>query len=477
VRVARLVFARWDLVDVHVEDAARDTHERAEASLLEDLSARRGLEVSIGELDVTAWLEPAAELLVQDEREPRPRRVEDEGARGHVAWLETVPREAIAPRSRELEERAMMALVQGVDRPISVEKALEITFQHDPILTRERDCSQNRSVLGRFRLPPYVERGGTQDIRGPFQLKNVSMDAFAFSADYGTLFDLVRGQLGRVLCRATLRHPFSRGLCGTEIVPLAPFVFLVAAQTERIQIGDRGWMPEIDVAFWVPVLLVKRVGPLLVPYRVSFYQPYLFVDSGQAMATGRETYGYHKMIGEFVLPSDPSSVETIAVDTIGFETWGPHVEGKKHRLFTLRETSGSPGSPPVFTDVRDATEELLHELTGGTGALTVAALNRVLDVAECLDLVKVSQVFLKEIRAIEDPRRAAYQAVCETRAPLRAFHRGGLLGGSFELELHDLVSHPIRRELGLADGLLAPRAQFWAQIDFDLERGKVLAKV
>src|SRR5690606_24233048 len=107
------------------------------------------------------------------------------------------------------------------------------------------------------------------------------------------------------------------------------FVFLVAAQTERIQIGERGWMPEIDVAFWVPVLLLERIGPALVPYRVSFFQPYLFVDSGQAMATGRETYGYHKMIGEFVLPSDPAFVETIAVDTVAFEAWGPRVEGKR----------------------------------------------------------------------------------------------------------------------------------------------------
>src|SRR5690606_9863665 len=140
-------------------------------------------------------------------------------------------------------------------------------------------------------------------------------------------------------------------------------------------------------------------------------------------------------------------VETIAVDTIGFEAWGPHVEGKTHRLFTLRETSGAPGAASEVTNVREAAEAFFRELTGGGGALPFAVLHRALDLAERFDFVKVSQVFLKQLRAIEDPRRAAYQAVCETRAPLRRFHRGGVLAGSYELELHDLVSHPIRREL------------------------------
>lgn len=332
-------------------------------------------------------------------------------------------------------------------------------------------------MLRRLFLPRYVERGGTQDILGPFELENVSLNAFAFRADMRALCELVDRQLGRVIRRAAVRHPLTQGLCGTHVVPIAPFVFLVVAQTERIQIGERGWMPEIDVAFWVPVLLFERVGPVLVPCRLAFYQPYLFVDSGQAMATGRETYGYHKMLGTFVLPADPSHVETVAVDTIAFETWGPHVEGVSQRLFTLRETSGAAGPASEHADPRDFAEAVLGELTGGMGTGAVAALRRVLGLASRLDLVKVSQVFLKQVRDIEDPRRAAYQAVCETRAPLRRFHRGGLLSGNFELELRDLVSHPIRRELGLSDGTLTPCLQLWASIDFDLRNGKVLAEV
>lgn len=331
-------------------------------------------------------------------------------------------------------------------------------------------------VVGHWTRPRYVERGGTQDILGPFELEDVAIDAFAFSADYGALFRLVRRQLGCVLHRAALRRPICRGLVGYEIAPLAPVVFLVAAQTRRIQIGERGFMPEIDVAFWVPVLLARRIGAALVPCRVSFYQPYLFVDSGQAMATGRETYGYHKMIGEFVLPSDPRVVETLAVDTIGFETWGPHVEGKSQRLFTLKETSGAPGAATEHADAHEAAEAFTSALFGGATPPR-AILELLSSAAERFGLVRVSQVFLKQMRAIEDPRRAAYQAVCETRAPLRRFHRGGLLAGSYELELRDLVSHPIRSELGLAEGVLAPWAQLWAEIDFDLERGKVLAEV
>src|SRR5690606_32955438 len=66
------------------EDPA-ERAERGEAGLLGHLTTRRGLEPRIARLEVAAGLEPAPELLVEDQREPRPRGIHDEGAHRHVA--------------------------------------------------------------------------------------------------------------------------------------------------------------------------------------------------------------------------------------------------------------------------------------------------------------------------------------------------------------------------------------------------------
>lgn len=332
-------------------------------------------------------------------------------------------------------------------------------------------------MLERWTLPRYVERGGTQDLRGPFQLRDVALDAFFFGADLGALARLIDRDLNRTLRDADCRRPLKRALCTYRVVPIAPVVMLVAAQSRRIELpGGRGWMPEVDVAFWVPVLLVRRVAGIYLPARIAFYQPYLFVDSGQAMATGRETYGYHKMLGQFVLPTDPAHVPELTVDSIAFASFGPTVEGKLQRVFQLRETGGAPPSPSLYTDAGAALTAIVSAITGGGSSLHVDAIDLAIDVLGLLDLASISQLFLKQFRAIQAPGRAAYRAITETRSPLRGFHGGGPLAGTYELELSDLASLPIRRELGLANGVLTPFAQFWSVIDFDLKDGDVLGR-
>lgn len=333
-----------------------------------------------------------------------------------------------------------------------------------------------RYGLTRWFAPRYVERGGTQDIANPFRLKDVALDAFFFRADYLALLRLVERDLDSVLRRGDCRRPFGFALPSTRIVPLAPVAMLVCANTARIEIPGVGWMPEVDVAFWIPVLVLAKVGPVVVPWSIAFYQPYLFVDSGQAMATGRETYGYHKMLGDFDLPSDPAHPTHLEVRSIAFEAFGPGQKAEQRRVFTLRETSGAPPSPSSFADFREAIERMLATIADDGTELSVRAINRVIDLLELFDLTRVQQVFLKQFRAIEDPERACYQAVAKTGAPLRRFQRGGLLLGDYELDLADLASLPIREELGLGAGILRPFASFWGVIDFDLETGTTLGR-
>lgn len=333
-----------------------------------------------------------------------------------------------------------------------------------------------RDSLQALCAPRYVKRGGEQDIPNPFHLRDCAIDAFFFKADYGALLRLVSRDLNRVLCQGDWRRPLGLLLPSVRIVPLAPVAMLVCAQTARIEVPGVGWMPEVDVAFWIPVLILAKVGPLRIPWEIGFYQPYLFVDSGQAMATGRETYGYHKMLGEFDLPSDPAHPEKIEVRSIAWRTYGSEQKAQLERVFTLRETSGALPASSDFSSFEQALRKLLETVADHGTELFVRALNAQINLLELFDLTRVQQVFLKQFRAIEDPSRACYQAVSKVGAPLRHFHRGGLLPGRYELDLADLASLPIREELGLGAGTLKPFASFWGVIDFDLERGTTLGR-
>lgn len=324
--------------------------------------------------------------------------------------------------------------------------------------------------------PRYVRRGGEQDITNPFHLRDCAIDAFFFRADYDALRRLVSRDLDSVLCRSDWRRPLGLLFPRVRIVPLVPIVMLVCAQTARIEVPGVGWMPEVDVGFWIPVLMLAKFGPFTIPWEIGFYQPYLFVDSGQAMATGRETYGYHKMLGEFDLPSDPEHPEQLEVRAIAWREFGSAQRAQLERVFTLRETSGVVQARSHFGSFDQARRTLLESMGDEGTRLFVRALDDSIDLLDFVDLIRVQQVFLKQFRAIEDPSRACYQAVSKVGAPLRQFHRGGLLPGRYELDLADLASLPIRDELGLGPGTLTPFASFWGVIDFDLELGTTLSR-
>src|SRR5471030_944212 len=69
VLVCRLVFTRWNGVNVHVEQRARLQNwlELPESDFFGDFAARGGLEIEIARIDVTARLYPNAELAMVDQ--------------------------------------------------------------------------------------------------------------------------------------------------------------------------------------------------------------------------------------------------------------------------------------------------------------------------------------------------------------------------------------------------------------------------
>ena len=75
-------------------------------------------------------------------------------------------------------------------------------------------------------------------------------------------------------------------------------VIVIFAAIERLASDDRrdeqrGYLSEREVSVWCLAADVAAGS------RLVWYLPYVFVDAGQAVASGREVYGYPKQIGLF----------------------------------------------------------------------------------------------------------------------------------------------------------------------------------
>src|SRR5947209_2001938 len=94
--------------------------------------------------------------------------------------------------------------------------------------------------------PLFVPRGGEQVFCQPLELRQVRFTSFLFHADAAAL---------QALCDRYLNVPTGGAL---HYRPLLPRVLLGVGDIGRVFPIDspdqrKGWVPEIDVAFWVPV--------------------------------------------------------------------------------------------------------------------------------------------------------------------------------------------------------------------------------
>ncbi len=317
----------------------------------------------------------------------------------------------------------------------------------------------------RIDLPFYLEHGGDIVIQQPLLLHGVTMHAFFLEADRLRL--------------AALADRFLNGPAGGAVsyVPAASFVVLVCADIARGQARyepdrGKGWMSERDVAFWVPLWAGRHVGPLFVPERLVYFLPYVFVDNGAAVATGREIFGFPKELGDLRFAGDPGA-DGFSVDTLVIREYGFESRGEIARLLEITPLADSPAEPgwedvtAGFSALQDRFADLLVKgaFMPTAGAL-VEALRGSKDVGARL-------VFLKQFRDAEDPERACYQAVIEAPAVMDTLHGGGSLP-AHRITITAADSHPIVQDLGLSGPVVQSEFAARISIDFTMESGVVM---
>jgi Acetoacetate decarboxylase (ADC) len=355
-------------------------------------------------------------------------------------------------------------------------------------------------------LPDYVELGGRQVWRPPYTARRAEVFGFALKADRGALDALLDDAFfepsgGAVDYRCAHDHI------------MVTFATIAELASGRPPDSDCGYMPEKEVSVWC-LAADAAAGDRLV-----WYLPYVFTDTGQTVATGREVYGYPKQLGKFagdypgkLLRGGETTVEALAINPLRQDAcaeWRPMISAAcvaapgaaeeldreaadgvdmveefaqafpgEPRTESLRAVGPAPSPAAIIAPADAPPPPRTVPSRPWVGLLLDTFLGRGLtgDPAELIFRMidDPSLFFLKQFRDVECPTKACYQAVVE--APLAVSPEGAsyerLDPGRFTIRFEDWASHPIARDLGVeprAD--LAPERAFRATLNFDIQLG------
>ena len=303
-------------------------------------------------------------------------------------------------------------------------------------------------------LPAYVDRGSELVYQQPYAARDARQDIFFLRGD-----------------RACLDAMFDRYFTtpsGGEVT-VRPMTSIVALSVLRIDAissseGDDdvgAGIAEWEVAVWTVGVDVTRQQPVM-------FAPYLFVDSGMAMAAGREVYGLPKQDGRFaVAPGGPPY--SLTLDVLGSRRFDPSTPFTWQRLLRVAHGNAEAGRPR-WASLGEASREL------GAGLRPESFIDDaivLLRFAAMFASGRLTLLALKQFRDVAQPDRACYQAITESYIRTTALHGGGLLSG-VTVDVEDLESAKIVRELGIRPGPQTPLHSIWMAYDFVLETGALL---
>ena len=306
--------------------------------------------------------------------------------------------------------------------------------------------------------PDYIDGGiGLPVFRGPYLQKDAQLAAFLFSADLSAL---------TALCDQTLNaleaSPF-------KYVPLMSDVLLIYADMLVSSLEERdaqvGLIPETEASFWILTVAMQKTTNGYVAHHLAWFLPYLLVDEGNSIATGREVYGFNKQAGEFNKPQEIQSPQ-FTTDVLGFKQFNPEAIARKERLLELNSSSAET-SQNTWKDWNFAKSELSNALL--TNVRSDLGPN-ILEFATRAAIDHIPLAFLKQFRHAANTKIACYQTIVEASLQVKEFYGGGLFVYPHILTINPLDSHPLARKLGLKQEQ-ASTFGAWLKVDFILGEG------
>ena len=239
------------------------------------------------------------------------------------------------------------------------------------------------------------------------------------------------------------------------------------------QDSTKGLLRENELNVAIPLLVFERIAGIMVPVRMVWYMPYLWIDSGVCMTMGRETYGFPKTMAHLVVPEalgDP------ALFTVDAEVWDPaHVSPpcQELRVVTVQRPNGGVVTAMTSLEIEEFALDAISAFQLPALAAPFAT------VAGWL--AEARFVFLKQFRDHANGDDACYQAIVEAPVTYPAFHSLHWLEGPYQAELYEYASTPLVSDLGLAGmngpGTMAVQNTLFAgmmNFDFVLGNGQTV---
>jgi hypothetical protein len=291
-------------------------------------------------------------------------------------------------------------------------------------------------------LPRYVEFGGRATSPGPFLCAGGRLRGLILEGDLSLIEALVA---------RTLSQPAAGAV---EYRALDHHVLLLIGAFDRVSsttppYDDWGFVREVQVSLWIPVVAGSAEGTEFEADRLVLAVPYMLVDNPMSYLGGREDYGYAKTMGRFY---PESLADHMRVEAFG----GQFSKGADAGWRPLLEVA--PGAPHgggvldrAVRGIGDLVSHLSHDLLHPNLDSEIVHLGYKLPVQLVKDTLagRSRQLFLKQFRDSGDGTRACYQAVIE--APLQVRHASWKPSfREWDVTIHDLDSHPITAELGVA---------------------------
>lgn len=365
-------------------------------------------------------------------------------------------------------------------------------------------------------FPPFNEaRGETASMQliPPFQFTGVTMRVFPLRANRYLLQRFIDEQLNII--------PPDAG----QFRVFLPYIYLIIVNYGKmaVEAANLGWISQNEVAFSVPLLWRRKVdGELRQDF--AYVSPFIYVDNQLSMTTGREVYGWPKMLASF----DPqlstwmeSPMNRIQQASMSVDVVSEAYSGARSTRRTLLEVDAAPiptfaqvpfdvrnplmpwnstrkaiyTSSALFGDSVEIFRGMMEEFVLGGGRDGIAGqIERA--VQSPASLLALNTVNLKQFRDAAQPGRIAYQAVTNTPMLVKSFRRGGMLGdlralagdvtGGYRIRIHNYDTQPIIGSLGLeveggsnVEGTnvsnLLPVFPFWLELDLEYPLASILA--
>jgi len=231
-----------------------------------------------------------------------------------------------------------------------------------------------------------------------------------------------------------------------------------------------GWVPGRECALWVPLLEWKR-GHLLP--RFVLWAPYIYIDYTIGMLTGRDVWGWPKVLAEISVASDaPSQPASFTCKTLLFETMAPETRGTVGPLFSVKSSSVAADLQSQWESGGEAARELTSTFLGELAAEVAGFL---------LGGVTLPAIAMKQFRDSAVATKACFQAIVDSPAQITRFYGGGILPShDYALTITSCDSHRVVADfLGVAPTTptttLPVQWAAWASFDFKATGGDAIA--